>query len=242
MRQLSDRERFARLMDKIFEVKPRKRLTAADWHPARKNDNERSEPDLSDTDAGMPPDRDDDENETERLSREADNEKDKDNMTTKSHSLSDVVKRYGWQAVCKQLVENGTGSFSEAEVTEMLTVAAQKAYPGERPDVAFAKLYCGPDGELARRTTLAARDAGFISRTKTEKAATLQPRVVGGADARAVNQPKAALAALQELVDEQRRQHPTLTEAGAWDKVYTDPANREIVNRERAENRPTAGW
>jgi hypothetical protein len=67
-------------------------------------------------------------------------------------------------------------------------------------------------------------------------------RFVGGADARAVNNPKSALAQLQELVDEQRRNNPTLSEAGAFARVYTDPANAELAQRERHENRPFATW
>jgi hypothetical protein len=73
--------------------------------------------------------------------------------------------------------------------------------------------------------------------------ATLQPRVVGGSDARAVDNPRRALDQLNELAAEQRRQNKTLSEAGAFAAVYLDPRNAELVRREREENRPVAtGW
>src|SRR4029077_13536856 len=73
--------------------------------------------------------------------------------------------------------------------------------------------------------------------------ATLQPRVVGGSDARAVDNPRRALDQLNELAAEQRRQNKTLSEAGACAPVYLDPRNAELVRREREENRPVAtGW
>jgi hypothetical protein len=70
--------------------------------------------------------------------------------------------------------------------------------------------------------------------------ATLRPRVVGGADARAVDSPRRALDQLNELAAEQRRQNKTLSEAGAFAAVYLDPRNAELVRREREENRPVA--
>jgi hypothetical protein len=188
-------------------------------------------------------------------------------------TLIGLAKKYGWQSVCKNFVENGTSSFSEAEVTEFLTTVAQKSYPDLRPDVAFAKLYSAQtaDGELARRTTMAARDAQFLSKLGTQSTtrtgggstphylaspdngpsgspgvASLRPRVSGfsgGGGAQNVDNPKSALEQLKALADEQRRNHPTLSEAGAFAAVYQDPDNADLVARERAQNRPVAtGW
>jgi hypothetical protein len=198
-----------------------------------KNDSERAEPDLSDTNAGMPKKRrrraDDDENYTERLSDDADADRDADESDdnekdTTMKTLIGLAKKFGWQNICKQFVENGTGNFSETEVTEMLTVAAQKAFPGERPDVAFSKLYSAQtaDGELMRRTTMAARDAGFVSKlggstphfladgsvpTMSPGKATLKPRSSGFSGKPAqqnVNNPRLSIAQLQALIDAQR--------------------------------------
>jgi hypothetical protein len=120
-------------------------------------------------------------------------------------------------------------------------------------------------GLAARSAIAAARDAGFASRmSTTSKAAgssshylagdadyftgsgapgraTLAPRQVGGAAARSVNNPKSALDQLNELVAEQRRSDPTLTEAGAFAQVYAK--NPSLAEQERRENRPVAtGW
>ncbi len=116
-----------------------------------------------------------------------------------------------------------------------------------------------PEGVTLRRAIAAARDAQFLSRTSKAAPfraggdgyfgpagkpgrATLSPRVSGGADARAVNNPKSALDQLMALVDEQRAADPTLSEAGAFAMVYSDPKNADLAARERAENRPTAQW
>jgi hypothetical protein len=174
--------------------------------------------------------------------------------------LMDIAKRYGWRAVCKHFVVNGTSGVSEAEVTALLTAVAKKSHPDLPPDVAFAKAYSAqtPDGELMRRTTQAARDAGFLSKVGgstphflagaddgprgTPGRATLAPRVTGGRPATAVDNPRSALDELQKLVDAQRKANPELTEAGAFARVYEDPKNAKLAARERAENRPTAAW
>jgi hypothetical protein len=95
-------------------------------------------------------------------------------------------------------------------------------------------------GLACRKAVDIAKNAQFFSRTS--KAATLTPRVTGGRAATAVDNPRSALDELQKLVDQQRAANPTLTEAGAWDKVYTDPKNATLVARERKENRPVASW
>jgi hypothetical protein len=182
--------------------------------------------------------------------------------STMKSQLIDLAKRSGWRALCKHFVENGTGSFSETEVTGLLTAVARKMHPDLKPDVAFAKAYSAqtPDGELMRRTTMAARDAGFVSRTTTMAKqcssaafhagdsppevqpgrATLRPRL---GNPESVNNPKTALQALAELTAEQMRQKPAMSENQAFARVYEDKANAELVRREREENRPVAtGW
>lgn len=189
--------------------------------------------------------------------------------TPMGSQLIDLAKRHGWRTVCKNFIEGGSASdvFSETEVTQLLTFVAKRAFPDQPPDVAFAKLYSASDadGELARRATQAARDAGFLSRTSKAQPqfssrssepfhaagavdgpagkpgrASLTPRVTGGRAATRVDNPRSALDQLNELADAQRRQHTELTEAGAFAMVYADPKNAELVRRERDENRPRA--
>jgi hypothetical protein len=234
-----DRKRdYEELFGKIFGVDPvprKKTIKAWEWHPARKN-----------TDISLPPADDDEGFDAELADDEADDEStprflagsDVDEATGSTDQLErvedameknmtsqliDLAKRYGWRTVCKNFVERGSAAdvFSETEVTELLTAVARKAHPDLPADVAFAKAYSAQtaDGELMRRTTQAARDAQFVSRTTTVSKlagstphflatsddgprgnpgrATLQPRVTGGRAARAVDNPKSALAQLQ---------------------------------------------
>ena len=258
-------------------------LAAALWREAealRKND-EQQEPPAGDAEGRENPDADDDDEDNDGLHRAGDGGENggepTDNLErarsamkekTMKSQLIDLAKRHGWRAVCKNFVERGSAAdvFSETEVTEMLTAVARKMHPDLRPDQAFSKAYSAqtPDGELMRRTTMAARDAQFASRTATmSKAgssafhaggegyfgpqgspgrATLQPRVTGGRAAQNVNAPKSALDQINELVAEQRKNHPELSESGAFAAVYTDPKNANLAAKEREENRPTASW
>ena len=47
-----------------------------------------------------------------------------------------------------------------------------------------------------------------------------------------------ALEELEELARDERRRNPKLTKAQAFTKVFTDPANAKLAQRERAQNRP----
>jgi hypothetical protein len=261
MRKRDGKPDYEALFSKIFGVK--KRIHDGYPMPDLRKNTDVSEPDISDED--------DDADETERLSRDAEDGgigshragsegnagggstdqleraeramKEK-SMQTHSELMSAVVKRYGIVAFCKS-VEKGDVRVSEHELTRLISEAAQ------RENSTFEKLFCAQDeqGVTLRKAINAARDAQFISRVTTKSVedgmpgvASLAPRVTGGRAAQAVNDPKSALAELQKLVDQQRAQHPTLTEAGAWDKVYTDPRNSALVQRERHENRPVAAW
>jgi hypothetical protein len=184
-----------------------------------------------------------------------------EDQTMKSQLMSAVVKHYGITAFCESVAAGGV-SVSEHELTKLIDEAAQ------RKGTTFAKLFTAQDeqGVTLRKAIAAARDAQFLSRTKVAgstphflagdgegdgesgkarerfSSATLAPRVTGGRAATAVDNPKSALAQLQELVDAQRAQHPTLSEAQVFAQVYADPKNAELTQRERNENRPAAGW
>jgi hypothetical protein len=219
--------------------------------------------DEADNDEGMP----DDATRTERLSDDRDDDDEDDEkenaMTAKLKSL-DAVK------ICKQISNDGHAfGLSEHDLTNLIqSYAKSHAKSGESDAQAFSRIISGSDDVAkACNTALAiAKHQQWQSRTSTTSKAqsssmfhagdenyfsgggspgraTLQPRQVGGADARAVNNPKSALDGLQKLVDQQRAANPTLTEAGAFAQVYTDPKNAALAARERDENRPTsAAW
>jgi hypothetical protein len=204
-----------------------------------KNDSERSEPDLSDTNAGYGGRRrrrSDDDDETEHLSDDADtdaddDEKEKEAMTRKLKSLDAI-------AICKQMVsEEHAFAMSEHELVNLIDGYA-KAH-----GTSFVKMFeANNDTGLAiRKAVDIAKHAGFGVSSPYLKAATLEPKQVGSRDARNVDDPKSALDQINDLIAEQRRQHPELelTDAQWFARVYSDPANRDIAKRERMENRPT---
>jgi hypothetical protein len=207
-----------------------------------KNDSERSEPNLSNTDAGYGGRRrrrSDDDDETERLSDDADadddDEKEKEAMTAKLKSL-DAVQ------ICKQMVDEGDAhSMSEHDLVSLVDNFA-KAH-----NSTFVALYERNDdtGLAIRKAVDIAKHAGFGVSSPYLKAATLEPKQVGSRAARNVDDPRSALDQINDLIAEQRRQYPELelTDAQWFARVYSDPANRDIAKRERRENRPVPmGW
>jgi hypothetical protein len=195
---------------------------------------------------------------TDGADRDDDDEQQRNKqMKTHSELMSAVVKKYGIVAFCKS-VEKGDVAVSEHQLTSLISEHCA------RTGVSFSKLFEAQDeqGITLRKAIAAARDAQFLSRTATVSKlgsstphfhaapddgpagtpgrATLAPRFVAGADARAVDNPRSALDQLNELAAEQRRQNKTLSEAGAFARVYEDKANAELVRREREENRPTS--
>ena len=148
--------------------------------------------------------------------------KERTKMTTQPETLHAIAKDFGVVKVAKYIIDNGPGSITEAEFTKMLTDFAPRN-PGERPDVAFARAFTAatPDGEILRKAHQAIRNAPLMAVTD-------------------VNGPNTALAQLQRLAEQTRKASPALTREQAFAKVYTDPANAELVIRERKENRPAA--
>ena len=214
-----------------------------------KNDSERAEPDLSNSAAGMPRRRrrrdvDDDERESDAGGESADQlvraeSAMKGNNMTREEELSNFVKRSGIAALARAVNEKGA-FLTEEEYSKLLYADCSrtgrdfsKALEGGR--------FGDPENAEIAKAWRALRDAGFASRQATmSKAATLEPRFVGGADARNVDNSKAALDQINELVAIQRKNNPTLSEAQAFAEVYAK--NPSLAEQERKENRPVAAW
>jgi hypothetical protein len=149
--------------------------------------------------------------------------------------------------ICKTMSNEGNAfGLSEHDLVSLIDNYA-KAH-----GKSFVDIFTAQDevGLACRKAVDIAKNAQFVSRTSTmSKAggmpgrATLTPRSSGFSGKPAqqnVNNPKSALAALQELVDAQRAANPALSESQAWQLVYTHPDNAGLAARERAENRPVA--
>jgi hypothetical protein len=185
-------------------------------------------------------DADDDERDDDDEERLRDAMKREDDMKDPMRRLKslDVVQ------ICKTMSSEGSAfGLSEHDLVDLISKHA------ERTGTTFAKLFTAQDeqGVTLRKAIDVCKHEQWASRTATvSKAAgmpgcaTLAPRVSGGRAARAVDNPKTALAQLQELVDAQRAANPALSESAAWLSVYTDPRNRKLAERERMENRPVA--
>jgi hypothetical protein len=278
LRKRDGRPDYEELFGEIFGVK-KKPVRAWEWRPSLRKNTDISLPPADDdegVDAELEDDEADDEStphflagsdvdeatgSTDKLERVEDAmEK---NMQTHTELMSAVVKKYGITAFAKSVAE-GDVSCSEFEQTKLINEHCA------RKGLSFEKMFTAQDerGVTLRKAIMAARDAGFLSRTSAmSKAqpqfsnrssepfhaagavdgpagkpgrATLTPRFVGGRAAQRVDDPRSALDQLNELADAQRRQNTELTEAGAFARVYADPKNAELVRRERDENRPRA--
>ncbi|HMF28917.1 MAG TPA: hypothetical protein VKE42_09100 [Candidatus Cybelea sp.] len=143
----------------------------------------------------------------------------------KKDTWQSIAKEYGVIAVAKMIADDGDAhGLGEAELTQLATEHAVKAYPGKKPDAAFAALYS---------ESLDLRKALQIAKLTL---ADIVPVFVGGEAARSPNDPKDALGQLNELVAKQRERHPEMTPAQAFARVYAD--NPELARREREENTP----
>jgi hypothetical protein len=149
--------------------------------------------------------------------------------------MRSLAKNCGGIAVAKVIIEDDDAhGLNEAEFTEMVTLAALRSSSKDRPDVAFAKAFSANTADgLALRKALAIVKAGATL--------DIEPTFVGGADVADVNDDRSK--AYQQLVDmaaELRRRSSTpLSEAQSFDRVFSDPSNKELAARAARRPVPT---
>jgi hypothetical protein len=135
--------------------------------------------------------------------------------------------------IAKAFAEAGRAWLDEHQLTKMIEQhALLDRRAGETPEQAFSRVFCADtvEGGLFRKVVAVAKTVGL---TPLE----IAPIKVGGDDVD-VNDPAKALAQLQRLADEQRRRSPDLTEAQAFSRVFSDPANAALAAK--AHRRPAA--
>jgi hypothetical protein len=110
----------------------------------------------------------------------------------------------------------------EAGFTKMVERYAKTVHPTLTREQAFTKVFTADDDEGR-----AIRRAWQISKQGIDDDALVDD-----------DDDENALDELNELAAEARRCNPRLTKAQAFTKVYTDPANASIAQRERAQHRP----
>jgi hypothetical protein len=154
---------------------------------------------------------------------------------SRTEELRDIVKTHGPVALAKLLVDDGEAhGISEHELTDAITAHAKAAHPGISPDAAFAKVFTAStdEGATLRKAVSLAKAASWLSAAPVFDPAV---QVVGGEDARDVNDPSAALAALHEIG---RLRWPELSEAQQFTRAFTDPKNAALAAK--AHRRPSA--
>jgi hypothetical protein len=148
----------------------------------------------------------------------------KEQTMTREQELAAIAKRFdGLATICKHVVDRGSTTISEHELSAVIGEVARREYPNATAAGAFAKLFNedGERGVLLRRAVQIAK--GFSTAGPTRTAAA------GGT----------AYDALM-LKAEELAKRTGLSREQSFSKVFSDPANRELAARERSENRPTA--
>jgi hypothetical protein len=127
---------------------------------------------------------------------------------------------------CKSITDIGNKmQLSEEQFTKLATAAAQRDYPNDRPDQAFSKFF--QSNEVVRRAHAVVKGMALII-----------PVSVGNQD---VDDPEDALEQLQELAAEQHRRQPEMSLDKCFAKIYSDPANVSLAQKERRQSRARLG-
>jgi hypothetical protein len=144
-------------------------------------------------------------------------------------TIYSIMKSAGVGATCAAIVAKGTTTITQDAIVDAVSKVAHERWPELTEAQAFDKIYSdsGGEGRVLRQAIDVAKAAVF-------EVAGLPVQVVGGADARDVDDPSAAIAALHELG---RKLYPQLTEAQAFDKVFTDPKHAALAAK--AHRRPS---
>jgi hypothetical protein len=143
----------------------------------------------------------------------------KESPMDRTQELRDI----GIAAVAKTIVsEQRSYGIDEHEFTKLATEEASRRWPGMRPDAAFSKLFSdsGADGVMLRKAHNVVKANPFNSLDATNKAND----------------------ELMVKAAELRKTQPQLSEAQAFSKVFTDPANIELASKAHRRPSPTTSY
>jgi hypothetical protein len=169
-----------------------------------------------------------------------DNEKDKTDMTAKSHSLDNIVKRHGFVALAKS-INAGAVTLTEMEYTQALVDDCA------RRGVSFEKVFCDNTSEgieirkgreRCRDTAFAKAGAGLMPIAPTQTNSLAAARDVDSDEPDAYQK----LVAMAEKM--RAAAGGSMTLAQAFERTYSSPEYKELVDLERrqAHNRlPVTG-
>jgi hypothetical protein len=154
--------------------------------------------------------------------REAHGFEKKESPMNRIETLRAIAKGGGILAIAKTLVsENRSYGITEEEFVSFATEDAIRKFPDARtPAAAFSQSFTAADadGLTLRRAHRIVRDEQF------------------GTTAKADRSTGAAYNELQAKAAELRKVRPELSEAQAFERVYSDRSNIELAKRERRES------
>ena len=118
-------------------------------------------------------------------------------------------------------------SMGEHEFTRIVGDYAKRLYPELTRERAFVKVFTAPDaeGQAIRHFWQISKQAPLDDDEAEDEAEGVEDD---------------ALEELKELARQLRVRCPQLTKAQAFTKIYTDPENAKLAQRERRANRPRA--
>ena len=153
----------------------------------------------------------------------------------RADELRDIAKQYGVVAIAKHIIDDGSAhGITEAEFTKLIDDAAQKTrLPGERPGSAFSRYFSAPEQVELRRAHALTKNSPAPMPVEP-----VQPTAATVSDADSAK----AYAKLQDLAAAARAAAPQLSEAQAFAKVFTDPANASLANAAHRRPQPTTSY
>jgi hypothetical protein len=120
---------------------------------------------------------------------------------------------------------------TESEFVKIVTRVAKEQFPSLSGAAAFTKLFTDDNPESA-----AIRTAHAIVKRAAIGGGAVDESPPDEDDLEDAD----ALEELEELAEQERRRNPGMSKAVAFSKIYCDPANARLAQRERAQNRPRA--
>lgn len=117
-------------------------------------------------------------------------------------------------------------SMGEAEYTRIVGDYAKRLYPELSRERAFTKVFTADDA--------ASQAIRYFWKLAKQGSAAVDE------DERDDDDEDDALEELERLAEQERRRENGMSKAQAFAKVYQDPANVDLVKRERRQNRPRA--
>lgn len=151
----------------------------------------------------------------------------------------------GVVTLAKMLVDSPSygGKVTEAEFTALCTEQARKAFPSDKPDVAFSKYFAAPENAVIRSAHRIVATTDQFSYMKGEALeamamVSLQPVYTGG-------EGDFSASAYDQLValthEQMKRENLGAKEfARVFAQTYSDPRNAQLAEMERRQNRPGA--